>query len=284
MGEARAWIERLLTDTDELNPEARAEVLWTALVTANEVGDDAGALAACDRLAPLVVGAHDHSLQAVSQLAMAWTVPILGDLDQALRGVLQALEQLQHQDEPYWTAVALTTAGNLEMALDRYDDALRRVRQARDLAGRLENRWLEAWAQVQLGILTVTRGPRGQARVLLDEGLDFSLAAGSTSLISFCLVGFAQLALAEGDPQQAALAAGAADGLRQRAGLRAWPMLRRSEVQLLAAIRAAVGTDRFDQLYPAGKRLTQEQAVGVARSWTPPAGQPSGAAGTGAGP
>jgi hypothetical protein len=41
---------------------------------------------------------------------------------------------------------------------------------------------------------------------------------------TWCLAAFARLALAEGDPERAALAAGAADGLRQRAGLRAWPI------------------------------------------------------------
>jgi len=33
----------------------------------------------------------------------------------------------------------------------------------------------------------------------------------------------------EGDPEQAATLAGAAEGLRQRVGLRTWPLLRREE-------------------------------------------------------
>jgi hypothetical protein len=39
-------------------------------------------------------------------------------------------------------------------------------------------------------------------------------------------VAYARLALAEGDPERAARLEGAAEGLRQRSGLRAWPMLR----------------------------------------------------------
>jgi hypothetical protein len=87
----------------------------------------------------------------------------------------------------------------------------------------------------------------------------------STPLVSLCPVGFARLALAEGDPERAARLAGAADGLRRRVGLRAWPMLRRGEAELVAQIRQAVGADRFDQLYTAGSRLNQRQAVAAAR-------------------
>ena len=47
-----------------------------------------------------------------------------------------------------------------------------------------------------------------EARVLLDEALDLSLAARSTPFVTLCLSGYAQLASAEGDPDQAALLEG----------------------------------------------------------------------------
>ncbi len=73
--------------------------------------------------------------------------------------------------------------------------------------------------------------------------------------------GFARLALAEGDPERAALLAGAAGGLRRRAGLRAWPMLRRGEAELIAQIRQAQDPDRFTKMTAAGSRPTKQQAV-----------------------
>jgi predicted ATPase len=67
LGEARAWIDQLLPAADSLDPQARAELLWTALVTAVEVvGDDQAAVAARDRLAPLLEGIQDPYLHAVS--------------------------------------------------------------------------------------------------------------------------------------------------------------------------------------------------------------------------
>ncbi|MGH3186501.1 MAG: hypothetical protein ACRDPY_20020 [Streptosporangiaceae bacterium] len=44
--------------------------------------------------------------------------------------------------------------------------------------------------------------------------------------LALTLAAYARLELAEGDPERAARLAGAAQGLRQRVGLRAWPMLR----------------------------------------------------------
>ena len=85
LGEARAWVDQLLPAADSLDARARAELLWTAAATANEVGDDAAALAAGERLAPLLDGIDDPFLHAVSQLAMAWISPIVDDFDGALR-------------------------------------------------------------------------------------------------------------------------------------------------------------------------------------------------------
>jgi ATP/maltotriose-dependent transcriptional regulator MalT len=116
-----------------------------------------------------------------------------------------------------------------------------------------------------LGTLALVRGRLEEARALLDEGLDLSLAAHSTRSMTLCLAAFARLAFVAGDPERAALMAGAAEGLRRRVGLPVWPLLRRGEAALLAQVRQALGADRFDQAFAAGSRLTQRQAVAAVR-------------------
>jgi predicted ATPase len=59
MSEARTWIDQLLPAADSLGHQARAELLWTAALNATEVGDDATALSARQRLVPLLVGVGD---------------------------------------------------------------------------------------------------------------------------------------------------------------------------------------------------------------------------------
>src|SRR5262249_47106283 len=131
MGEARPWVEQLLPTADALEPQARAELLWTAAATAEEVGGHGAGLAGARRPAPLPAESAVPYLRAVSQLAIAWALPITGDLDGALERALDSAEQLRSQDEPYWTAVALLSAGYLETVLGRRDDGLRDLQEAR---------------------------------------------------------------------------------------------------------------------------------------------------------
>ena len=238
--EARSWVEQLLA-AGTLDPQAGAELAVVAAVLAVNTGDDAAALAGRQRLAPLLAGISDPFLHAASQLAMAWSLPITGDFDGALREVTVALEELRGQDEPVYTAIAAFTAGSLETALGRYDDAARHLREARDLAERVAGAWLAAASRMQLGILAVLRGSPEEARPLLEEALDLSLAARSTQFVALCLAGYAWLAFAEDDPQRAARLEGAADGLRRRVGLAAWPHLRWVEADLVAQVRQRLG-------------------------------------------
>ena len=250
--EAWSWVEQLLPGFGTLDQRARAELAWAAAVLAGDIGDDAAALAARQRLAPLLPGIQDPFLHAVARLAMAWTLPVAGDYGGALREAAASLEELRGQDEPVFTAMAALTVGSLETTLGRYDDALRHLREARDLAERVRGDWLAAGSRVQLGILDVVRGSLDEARPLLAEALDRSLAARSTSFVTLCLAGYAQLAFADGDPDRAALLEGAAEGLRRRVGLRAWPHLRRVEADLVAQVRRRLGAARFDQAFSAG--------------------------------
>jgi predicted ATPase len=266
--EARSWIDQLLPTADALDAQARTELAWTAAAIANEVGDDPAALAAGERLAPLLDGINDPFLRAVSRLAMAWIAPIVNDFDHALREASVSLEQLRDQDEPFWTALAEFTLGFLEAAVGHYDDAIGHLTVGRDLGEQLDNAWIAAGPRVQLGTVAVAQGQLEDARALLEEGLNFSLEARGTHGVTLCLAAFAGLALVEGDPERAALLAGAAEGLRRRAGRRTWPSLRRGEAEVVAQVRGALGPSRFEEVFAAGSRLNFREAVAAVRDQT----------------
>jgi len=180
MREGQSWTAQLLAAADPLDPRARAELVGTALGAALEVGDDEAALAADALLKPLLPGIDDPFLRAVFQLAMAWCAPITGDFDGALQAATESLEQLRALDEPFWTALAVGSLGTVEMILDRDENALRHMREARDLGDRFgSSTWLAAWSRVQLGTLSIMGGDLRQARALLDEALNLSVAAAT---------------------------------------------------------------------------------------------------------
>jgi predicted ATPase len=263
--QARSWVEQLLPRASSLDPQSQAELLLAATVTAREVGDDAAMLATPQRLAPLLETIQDPYLHTVAQLAVAWTLAIAGELDRALLEAGASLAQFRAQDEPLWTAATLITLGSVETATGRYDDALPHLSEARDLAERLGNDRLTTGSQVQLGILAVMERQPQEARALLDRGLELSLAIHSTRNMTLCLTAFAQLDFDDGDPERAALLAGAAEGLRRRAGLRVWPSAQRGPSELVGQVRQALGADRFDQVFAKGARLNQREAAAAVR-------------------
>ena len=267
MREGQSWAAQLLAAGDPPDPQARAELVGTALAAALEVGDDQAALAADARLKPLLPGIDDPFLRAVFRLAMAWCAPITGDFDGALQAATESLKQLRGLDEPFWTALAVGSLGTVEKILDRDEDALRHMREARDLGDRFgSSTWLAAWSRVQLGTLSIMGGDLRQARALLDEALDLSVAARNTAGVALCLATYARLASEEGDPGRAARLAGAAEGMRRRVGLRVWPTLRYAEAELVAQLRQTLGAERFDQAFSAGSGLSQREAATDARS------------------
>jgi predicted ATPase len=268
LGEARGWIDQMLPTADSLEPHAQAELVWTAAVTNVEVvgGDLATMAEASQRLESLLASIRDDPyLHTVAQVAMAGIATVAGDFDAALRTELTCLEELRGQDEPYWTTVAFITCGLVETVMGRPEAALGYLREGRALAGRFDHAGLSAWSQVQLGLLALARGQPEEARALLEEGLELSLAAHSTRNLTLCLTAFAQLALVQGDGELAALLAGAAAGLRQRVGLRAWPPQQQGEAQMVDHIRQMLAADRFDQHFAAGVRLNRLQAIAALR-------------------
>jgi MFS transporter, OFA family, oxalate/formate antiporter len=137
---------------------------------------------------------------------------VVGDFDRALRTLVVCLEELRGQDEPYWMTVAVLTVGLVETAMARPEDALGHLREARALAERFDHAGLSAWSQVQLDLLALVRGRPEEARALLDEGLELSLATHSTRNVTLCLTAFAQLAFVQGEGERAIAIGGFASG------------------------------------------------------------------------
>jgi predicted ATPase len=265
MPEGRAWIDEVSRRSDALDDRARAELLFTSAVTAVEVGDDASALAAVDGLERLEGLIEDPYLESAAQLAISWILPILDDFDGALQMASAALDGFRRQNEPFMAFAALTV-GMVEMTLGRDEAASAHLSEVDELGGQFDNTWLRSTARSQLAVLAVRAGRLDEARTLLVSSLDESDAADvSTLTLTFSLVGAAHLALARGDARQAATALGAAEGLRRRAGLRAWPSTRRGEAELVVGVLREIDADDYDDAFATGAELGHREAVTLVR-------------------
>jgi predicted ATPase len=276
MREGRAWIQELLLRSDALDDRAQAELLLISAVTAAEVGDDDGAQAAVKGIERLEGRIDDPYLESAAQLARSWILPIVDDFEGALQAASTALDGFREQNQPFMAWAALTV-GLLEMMLGRHDAAREYLIEAHELGGQFGNKWLESAAQTQLASLAVLAGDLDEAREQLVKSVDAGEGSEPTiQTVTFSLVADAQLALAEGDFRRAAMALGAADGLRQRAGLRAWPSMRRGEAELLTRVAQAINTEVFQGAFAAGSGLNQREAVALVRGDTSTNERPTG--------
>ncbi|MFL5419595.1 MAG: hypothetical protein ACJ79Y_02365, partial [Myxococcales bacterium] len=263
--DSRAWIQELRQRADALDDRARVELSLICVVTAAEVGDDESALGEVSGLERLDGRLDDPSLTYAAQLAISWVRPITGDLEGALEATLRAHEGFRRQNEPFLGWAALT-AGVLELALRRHDAARVHLTEASALGGQLGNHWLRSTARTQLASLAVATSQLDEARALLRESVDAKQDAElSTQALTFSLVARAELALLQADPRAAALALGAANGLRQRIGLRAWPSMRRREADLLAGVVGRLGSDATEQALAEGSRIDRPDAIALVR-------------------
>ena len=265
MPERRAWIQELLLRADALEDRAHAELLLIAAATALEIGDDDSAQAAVEAIERLEGRLDDPYLKSVARLAVSWILPIADDYDGALQAASTALDRLREQNEPFMAWAALTV-GLLEMTLGHHDAAREHLTEANQLGGQFGYKWLDSGARAQLASLSVRAGQLDEARAQLVESVDASKETElSTQTVTFSLVAYARLALAESDVRRAAMALGAADGLRQRAGLRAWPSMRRGEAELATRVAQQIDPDVFKDAFAAGSELSQLEAVALVR-------------------
>ena len=263
MPEGRAWIDELRVKADTMDDHARAEVVFTWSVTAVEVGDDESALAALEDIERLEGRVDDPYLQCALQLAVAWTLPIVDDFDGALEAASSALAGFRQQNEPF-VAFAALTVGMLEMTLGRQDVAREYLLEVNELGGRFGNTWLESSSRTQLASLAVRAGNLDHARALLAEAVNAIEDTHRSALtLSFALIAYAELTLAEADNRRAVMALGAADGLRKRAGLRAWPLIRQSESELIARLVQQTDPETYKDAFAAGSELHARDALAL---------------------
>jgi hypothetical protein len=152
------------------------------------------------------------------------------------------------------------------MRLGKDEAARAHLTEVHELGSQFDNNWLTSTARTQLAALAVRSGRLGEAQALLVESVDASDDTEVSALsLTFSLVAAAQLALAQGDPQRAATALGAADGLRRRAGLRTWPSARRSEAELVTRVAQEIDAEDYKAAFAAGTELGHREAVALVR-------------------
>jgi tetratricopeptide (TPR) repeat protein len=205
------------------------------------------------------LGDRDQEAKELNSLGI--TYGLLGKLD-AARSMLEDSVALSREvDSPLRLATALTnlglletTAGHLGRAEQVLQEAVALDQEQGDLLGLCMD-------QQALTVVSLRAGRVHRARELLSSTLDFVVSAGNPEALATALEQAACVAAELGEPPRAARLAGAAETVREKAGMPRVDFDANTLERFLAPARATVTRDQWDAELDAGRALSQPQAV-----------------------
>jgi non-specific serine/threonine protein kinase len=121
-----------------------------------------------------------------------------------------------------------------------------------------------------LGSLAQRRGDHRQAETLYRESLALLVELGDRRRTAACLEGLAAAASARGEASRAVRLFGAADDLRERAGVTLPPPHRVAHQPHLESARARLDSDTFQTAWAAGRAMPLDEAVAYALETSAP--------------
>jgi predicted ATPase len=152
------------------------------------------------------------------------------------------------------------------MALNRGDAAANTLlAEGLALFRAVDDTWGVSWSLTMLGTAVIARGELDHARDWLQEGLHLHQQVVSTRGLIYSIEGFAQLAAARDQADQAARLYAAAEGRRALIAASFYPAERSAYDRRLADIRRLLGESAFATTWTDGQALSLEQAIAETR-------------------
>jgi len=212
------------------------------------------------------------SRQAGNTWALVWPLTSLGQLafDQgdyatATAYYEESLALRRTFGTPYMLDISLIALG--EAARCQGDDARATayLDEALALSRHVHNRPSIAWAQYNFARLARRRGDLPEARRLFVESLEIAAGIGQQPRLVACLIGLAGVAADAHAHERAARLLGAAAARSGVVGSPLGPDDRADHERTLAAVRGALGDQRFHLSWNAGEALAPNAVLAEAR-------------------
>jgi predicted ATPase/transcriptional regulator with XRE-family HTH domain len=155
--------------------------------------------------------------------------------------------------------------GDQARALAIFEESLALFRELGRLSG-------VATVLSNMGQIACDQGDTGRATELFRESLRLASKTRRPRMIAGALEGLAEVAWAERRASASALIYGAAEALRESAGVPIWPDESPRFDQSVAAVRTAIGDEAFAAAWDAGRATPLEELIAdVSRDGPPPA-------------
>ena len=270
LDEGRRSLEGALERGSSVAPRLRAEALRGSGTIAFRQGDYAGARSCAQAALELYREAGDRQGVARCLDNLGYAAVCMGDYDDAVglheQSAAISRELGNHQ------GVAAATINLANLALNQGDPARASALadEALQLSRTVDYEEGVLVSLLDIGLAQLGLGDDDRAAAMLSEALPLAARLGATAEIVHCLEGLAAVASARSQWRDAALLAGAAEGLCKRTGVLLEPFERSLHDRTTAAAALALDVD-FDAAFAAGLALSPEDAVraGLERAAAP---------------
>jgi predicted ATPase/class 3 adenylate cyclase len=264
--EGRRWLERALDLASDDAGAPLARVAHGLGMLLRQQGEFDAALRILERSVAIArdVGDQDREARVLNSLGI--THHHLGHLDTARSLFEDSIAISWQLGNAVLVSMRLVNLGNVEIDAGNLDRATEVLQEALTLHKEQDNVLGVANAQHSLANVSLRAGQPGEARDLLSRTFDYVLSSGDPEFLAETLEAFACITAELGYCLRAARLGGAAEAIRQKAGM---PIPEPNAVLLerfLGPARATIPRAVWDAQLDAGRALTQEQAVALLMS------------------
>lgn len=259
--ELRPILEEIVPLPQKAAVKTRGEAAWLLAAVRVLAGDRGGARALLQESLALAREAEDLRATALSLSMLGAVTPTTKGADGAWQLNHEALAIARRLEWRWGIAYILHHLGDTAMRDRDAAAAIAFDTECLAIAREIENEPLAAMALWQLGWGHVLQGDQGRAQDALAESATLCLRLHSIENMSYCLDGFAGVAMARGEAGLAARLAGAADAARDTLRMEAFPPLAGVIDAFRAPARETLGEEAFTAQYTAGAEMSAEAAL-----------------------
>jgi non-specific serine/threonine protein kinase len=176
----------------------------------------------------------------------------------------QAVALARTAADAFCLTIALASDGVVLLALEHYDDARAALEESVARGRERGDAWAVALPLRNLAILAYRQQDHRTARTLLEESLHGLRAMGEKWFLSRTMETLAEVMAAAGEYERAAHLFGAAETLREAVGASVLAFYRADYERAMSMARTALGQERFESCWTAGRALSLDEAVAYA--------------------
>ena len=264
LAEGRGWLDEALSIGRGATPELRARGRHAAGSLATRQGEYESAAALFEESLAIWEELGDATGTARSLLSIGTIAAEQGDQERAIELSERAAELYRESDDRRGHALAISNLGGIALERGEYGKAAELSEQAYGLFETLEDSEGMAFALVNQGFAALSEHRHDRAVELLREALRRLAELEFRDVIGYCFEGLAAVLALTGRAEEASKLLGAAEALRESLGVGLAPAEQATHDQTVAAVRDALGEERFGAAWRQGRELPLDDAVAYA--------------------